>query len=362
MINKKVAVVLFNLGGPDKEESVKPFLFNLFNDKAIISLPQPFRFLLAKLISSKRDKTAREIYSHLGGKSPLLDLTINQADSLEKELSYIGDFKVFITMRYWKPFAKETIKKIISYDPHQIILLPLYPQFSSATTQSSIDDFVKVFNKNKQAFKKNIKQKIVCCYPIQEDFIKSHALLIKKALNKNGQKNLKDVRFLFSAHGLPQKIIDKGDPYAFQVQQTITKVVDQLAKLLKVPRSEIDDQICFQSKVGPLKWTSPSLDNELKRAAIDKKIPVITPIAFVSDHSETLVELDIEYQEMAQELGITKYIRVDSLNSDGHYIKSLSKICQDIVKNKDSEIFCASNKNRLCPKKMKLCPNKNHDA
>lgn len=359
IFNKKTAVILFNLGGPDKPESVKPFLFNLFNDKAIISLPQPFRFLLAKLISSKREKTAQEIYANLGGKSPLLDLTIGQSDALEKELSFIGNFKVFTCMRYWKPFSTDIISKVASYEPDQIIALPLYPQFSSATSDSSIQDFLKVLKKHKSSFKDNLKTKVVCCYPIEKDFILSHSNLIKKSLSKHYCGNISDFRFLFSAHGLPQKVIDKGDPYVFQVQQTMTAVTKHLAQSLNIAEDELDAQICFQSKVGPLKWTSPSLDQELKRVALDNKIPVIIPIAFVSEHSETLVELDIEYKEKADELGIKEYVRVPALNSDGHFIKALVDICKAVDKNKEHEVFAGGCADRICPKKMKLCINPN---
>ncbi len=344
--DKKTAIVLFNLGGPDKIESVRPFLFNLFNDKAIISLVQPFRFLLAKLISSKRTKTASEIYQQIGGKSPLLEITTAQAHELEKELSFFGNFKVFIAMRYWKPFANEAIKKIIEYNPNEIILLPLYPQFSSATTASSIKDFKENFAK----FNKKINIKTVCCYPTEEQFIRSHVILIKQTIDQLYDKNLTDFRFLFSAHGLPQKLINQGDPYVFQITQTVNKIVENFDK-------KIDFSICYQSKVGPLQWTSPSLEFEIKRVALDKKIPVIIPIAFVSEHSETLVELDIEYKHLAKSLGIVDYLRVPALNVEGHFIKNLSQICRTISKDKENKCFSGQEVMRICPKKFKFCPN-----
>ena len=360
-LSKKNAVILFNLGGPDKPESVKPFLFNLFNDKAIISLPQPFRYLLAKLISGKRDKTAQEIYSHLGGKSPLLELTEKQADSLEKELSFFGEFKTFIAMRYWHPFSDEAIKRVIQYNPDNLILLPLYPQYSTSTTKSSINDFIDQIKKHKSSFKKTLNTNIVCCYPASEKFIKSHASLIKKAVIRDYDKDLSKFRFLFSAHGLPQKLIDKGDPYQLQVEMTTAKVIKELTKIFNVSEKEIDYQTCYQSKVGPLQWTTPSLDTEIERISKDKKIPVIIPIAFVSDHSETLVELDIEYREMAEKLGITKYIRVPALNSDQHFIDSLIDICKNISSDtslSNSPKFYSDLKNqRICPKSFKLCQN-----
>ena len=355
--NHKTAVVLFNLGGPDKIKSVQPFLFNLFNDKAIISLPQPFRFLIAKLISSRRKEKAQNIYKQIGGKSPLLDITLSQADSLERELSFDGNYKVFTIMRYWHPFAKDIAKKIKEYQPDQIILLPLYPQFSSTTTASSIKDFADNF------FETSIPLKIVCCYPIQDDFIKSHAIHINQTLNKIEEKDLSKIRLLFSAHGLPQNVIDKGDPYVFQVEETAKKTVEFLKNLRNLNKDsgviDFNYNVCYQSKVGPLKWTTPSLDQEIRRVALDKKIPVIIPIAFVSDHSETLVELDIEYLELSKQIGIEKYYRVPSLNIERNFIQGLCNIVKNINKNENSAIFCGENSSRICPRKFKLCPNPN---
>lgn len=357
-INKKTAVILFNLGGPDALESVKPFLFNLFNDRAIIGLPQPFRYFLAKFISSKREKKAQAIYAQIGGKSPLLDFTVAQAYALEKELSFSGNFKVFVAMRYWKPFAEETVEEVRKYDPDQLILLPLYPQFSSATSESSISDFVEKFMAVRRKSEKNVATKTVCCYPTELEFIKSHSFLIKQTILKSSADFTK-FRFLFSAHGLPQKLIDRGDPYVFQVTETTKKIVENLAEICSVKEEEINFQICYQSKVGPLQWTSPSLDQEIKRAALDKKIPVIVPVAFVSEHSETLVELDIDYKELAHKLGIEEYLRVPALNMDGHFIKSLVAICKKVDASDDLGFFSGQTPARICPKKMKLCINPN---
>lgn len=354
--NKKTAVVLFNLGGPDNLEAVEPFLFNLFNDKAIISLPKPLRFFLAKLISKRRKPKAQGIYQQINGKSPILEITKNQAEALERELSFVGNFKVFIAMRYWHPFAHEAIKKIQEYQPQEIVLLPLYPQFSSSTTASSLKDFHQSLPDN---FKKNITIKTVCCYATDRDFCKAHALLIKQTLNRFYQGNFENIRLLFSAHGLPQKLIDKGDPYVLQVEATVTEVVGQLANILGVEQGKIDQQICYQSKVGPLKWTTPSLEDEIKRVAQDKKQPLIIPIAFVSDHSETLVELDIEYKELADHLKIVNYQRVPALNVEGQFIKALSKIITNVGKNDQSNYFYGDEVRRFCPKKMHYCTNPN---
>jgi ferrochelatase len=365
--NKKTAVILFNLGGPNSLKAVKPFLFRLFNDKAIIGLPQPFRFFLAKFISNMRNKKAQKIYAAIGGKSPILETTLAQAHSLEKELSFLGDFKVFVAMRYAPPLASETIKEVMKYDPTNAILLPLYPQFSTTTSESSLTDFATKFQHQQTLLGKNIDLKYICCYPTQSDFIRSHAILIKQTIFKIYENKIPEFRFLFSAHGLPQKIIDAGDPYVFHVQQTTAKVLENLAQILSeslnqtAPEilAEIDHSVCFQSKVGPLQWTGPSLDFELRRAIIDKKIPVIIPISFVSDHSETLVELDIQYKELALSLGAKNYLRVPALNTDGHFIKSLKEICREASNSSNSACFSGQGKDRICPKNFTKCPNLN---
>lgn len=357
-MNERIAIVLFNLGGPDKLENVEPFLFNLFNDKAIISLPQPLRFLLAKFIAKRRVKKSQNIYKQIGNKSPILDITLSQALTLEKELSFFGDYKVFTIMRYAPPRAKEVMKEIFDFDPKQIILLPLYPQFSTTTTKSSIEEFADHFVIESQKRQQEIAVKILCCYPQNTDFIRSHAELIKNSLAKIHHHNLSELRFLFSAHGLPQSVIDKGDPYVFQVETTTNLVVEELRKILDVAADKIDFQICYQSKVGPMKWTSPSLDYEIRKAILDQKIPVIIPIAFVSEHSETLVELDIDFKNLAFELGAKNYLRVPALNSHDLFIKALSGLCQKL-KNVENNFFCNGEEIRICPKKFTKCLNTN---
>ncbi|MBU6141395.1 MAG: ferrochelatase [Proteobacteria bacterium] len=339
----KTAVILFNLGGPDKLESVKPFLFNLFNDRAIINLPQPFRFMLAKLISGIRNPKAKKIYESIGGRSPLLSFTNSQAYALEHELSFSGDFKVFISMRYWNPMACEVIKELKSYAPDQVILLPLYPQFSSATSNSSLEDFAS-------RLPSEIKAKVICCYPSDSSFIAAHTNLIKQKIS--GQ-NFSELRFLFSAHGLPQSLIDEGDPYVSHVEKSVAEIVKNFP-------AEMDFRICYQSKVGPKKWTSPNLEHELSRVVIDKKTPVIVPISFVADNSETLFELDIQYKEFVANLGLEKYLRVSTLNSSGIFIKGLAEICKNAANSNSGNIFCGKNPERICEKKFKFCPNKNY--
>jgi protoporphyrin/coproporphyrin ferrochelatase len=340
-MKKKIGVVLFNLGGPDELSSVKPFLFNLFNDPAIIGAPSLIRFILAKLISSKREKKAKEIYSFMGGKSPILKETNEQRIELEKMLEKEdSNYKVFISMRYWKPFINETIKDIIKWNPDEVILLPLYPQFSSTTSGSSLNSWKKEIDKNKL----EIPTKIICCYPQNEDFILAHVNeiknIIKKAKNKN--RNNKNIRLLFSAHGLPEKIIKKGDPYQYQIEKTVTKVIENLNI------NEFLYTICYQSKVGPLKWIGPSTEQEIIKSSKNNEIIVLVPIAFVSEHSETLVELDIEYKEIANNNGCDLYFRAPALGKNKYFIKGLYNL---ITKKNDNKII---NK-KFCNNDFKNC-------
>jgi ferrochelatase len=325
---KKTAVILMNLGGPDKLSSVKEFLFNLFYDKAIITLPNPFRWILAKFISGKREKTAQEIYQRIGGSSPILAVTKRQAEILEEELNKQKDnFKVFVSMRYWHPFASEVIKDLEEFAPDEIILLPLYPQYSTTTSKSSIDEFTQLLKKSNL---NKIKIKSICCYYQNPNFIKAHVDLIKKETLKIKDK----FRILFSAHGLPEYIIKAGDPYQWQVEQTVNQILKEL-------NQDLDYVVCYQSKVGSLKWITPSTEEELEKAAKEDISVVIVPIAFVSDHSETLVELDIEYKELFEKNSNKTYIRVAALNENKDFILSLvDQVLEKTQVRKCPKEFC----------------------
>lgn len=389
-MTKKTAVILFNLGGPDAPESVQPFLFNLFNDKAIIGVKQPIRWLIAKLISTRRAPIAREIYAHLGGKSPLLEQTEAQAKALEEALNFPRsyeeeaaklvrgensladsppnppasgggmirdpraetgngtDYKTFICMRYWHPMSTEVAGQVKEFAPDEIILLPLYPQFSTTTTGSSFADF-------KAAAKKvSLDAPMVehCCYPVQEDFIAAQTEVIATAMQQipTGQP----FRLLFSAHGLPEKIIAKGDPYQWQIEQTTQAI---MAKLY-TQYPTLDAVNCYQSRVGPLEWIKPSTDDEIIRAGKDGVAVVVIPIAFVSEHSETLVELDIEYKELAEQNGVGTYIRVPTLQTHHGYIGALKSLClsKELINGNVEAHPC-----RLCPSQFTACPHSNHD-
>ena len=306
----KKAVILFNLGGPDKLENVEPFLFNLFNDPAILNLPKFLRYPLAKLIANRRAPTAKKIYKELGGSSPILSLTKEQSSALELKLNQddvLSEYRCFIVMRCWHPRAENVVKEVINYNPDEVILMPLYPQYSAATSGSSIKEWKDICFKNN--FK--IKTSTICCYPTDENFIQAHKNEIMKKI-----ENLKNFKLIFSAHGLPEKNIKKGDPYQWQVEQSVNKIV----KLLDF--EDLDWVLSYQSRVGPLKWIGPSTEDIIVENSKLGKHIVLVPVAFVSEHSETLVELDIEYKELADKNGCKDYSRVPALGVNEYYIFS----------------------------------------
>lgn len=341
---KKIAVVLFNLGGPDSPESVQPFLYNLFNDPAIIGLPTFFRKRLATLISKKRAPIAGEIYEHLGGGSPLLPNTEAQAEALIRQLEKDdtgNTYQAFICMRYWHPMTPEAVEKVKAWQPDEIVLLPLYPQFSTTTTGSSVNAWHQEARQQGLA----IRTKAVCCYPQDNEWITA----VTQAILTHAQHNNVDfsrTRLLFSAHGLPEKIIKKGDPYQWQVEQTVASVVKQLNI------NNLDYITCYQSRVGPLKWIGPSTEDEIKRGGLEQKSLMLVPIAFVSEHSETLVELDIEYRELADNAGVPGYTRVSTVGTSAAYINGLAGLVQQTI---NSDKTLVSPKVR-CPESFKNCP------
>lgn len=308
---EKTAVILFNLGGPDCPQAVKPFLFNLFSDPAIIMLPNPLRWLVAKMITRKRTPIAREIYATIGGRSPIVEQTLKQAQTLEKKLNQgDGAYKCFVSMRYWHPFSTQVFEEVKAYSPDKTICLPLYPHYSLTTTGSSLIDWQKTVG--------DLPYRIIKDYPVHPSFIAAHVALINEALVKI--ETPQDYRILFSAHGLPQKIIDMGDPYQAQIESTCGAVMAEFENQ--------DHVICYQSRVGRLEWVGPSTEDEIARAAKDGKSVIIVPVAFVSEHSETLVELDMKYAKFARDAGIKDYIRIPTLGCHEKFIEALA----DLVK------------------------------
>lgn len=317
-MTKKLAVVLFNLGGPDGPRAVRPFLFNLFRDPAIIGAPALIRYPLAALISTTREKMAKANYAIMGGGSPLLPETKKQAEALEKALATAlpgVEAKCFIAMRYWHPLTGETARQVAAFAPDEVVLLPLYPQFSTTTTGSSLKAWRKTY-------KGSGSETTVCCYPTDGGLVDAHARMIRETWEKAGSPT--NIRLLFSAHGLPEKVILAGDPYQKQIEATAAAVAAKLP-------AGIDWTVCYQSRVGPLKWIGPSTDEEIRRAGAEGKGVMITPIAFVSEHVETLVELDHEYAELAQEVGVAPYLRVPALGGAPEFIDGLASAVRNAL-------------------------------
>ena len=331
----KTAVVLFNLGGPDDVQAIRPFLFNLFNDPAIIRVPRVFRYLLAQLISRIRAIVSAKLYDHLGGKSPLLDNTKAQAAALQDVLG--EGFQTFVCMRYWHPMTEAVVQDVMAYAPDRIVLLPLYPQFSTTTTASSVKKWQEIAGKQGL----NVPTTTACCYPTHPDWVQAVAVKIGEKVD-----NFQGTRVLFSAHGLPESIVKQGDPYQWQVEQTVAAVV----AALNVP--DLDYQICYQSRVGPMKWIGPSTESAIERAGAEKKNLVMIPIAFVSEHSETLVELDIEYRHLAEEAGVPQMIRIDTVGDHPLYIGALA----DVVKKTLACGGAVCSPPQRCPKTFSGCP------
>ncbi|MDI1328040.1 MAG: ferrochelatase [Brevundimonas sp.] len=318
---RRIAVVLFNLGGPDDQASVRPFLFNLFRDPAIIGLPDPFRTWLAGLISSRREVGAQANYALMGGGSPLLAETRKQAAALEQALGTAlpGDqVRTFVAMRYWSPLTEQTAAEVAAFVPDEIVLLPLYPQFSTTTTQSSL----KLWD---QVYIGPGASRTVCCYPEAPGWIAAQAGAVRTAVTAAAGK---PVRVLFSAHGIPESLIaKKGDPYQEQVEATCAAI----ASAAGLGEREADWTICYQSRVGPMKWLGPSTPEAIARAAHDGVGVIVTPVAFVSEHIETLVELDIEYAEMAHGLGLTPYLRTPAVGVAAPFIQTLAEAVMEAL-------------------------------
>jgi ferrochelatase len=341
----KTAIVLMNLGGPDQMSSVYPFLLNLFMDPAILRVPFFIRPLLARIIAGARKKPASENYKLLGGKSPLLELTIEQADALEAALGDLN-VKCFIAMRYWHPFSEEAAAAVKAWDPDEVILLPLYPQHSTTTTGSSFT----AWREAAAAVGLAKPTRSICCYHSDPGFVASTAAIVRASYEK-ARAELDPaipLRVLFSAHGLPESIIKAGDPYQHQVERTTSAILHQMA----LP--DLDSLVCYQSRATPQKWIGPSTEDEIERAGHDKTALLIVPIAFVSEHSETLVELDVEYREVAEHAGVPGYFRVPAQNSDVGFIGALADLVRRSMGR--STGLCSFAGSRTCYKPHSDCP------
>jgi len=309
----RIAVVLFNLGGPDGAKAVRPFLRNLFADPAIITAPTPLRYGLAELISRTREKSAIANYAMMGGASPLNAGTEAQRVALEAVLARAlpgDDVSVFMAMRYWHPLTEQTALDVAAFAPDEVVLLPLYPHFSTTTTGSSLAAW-------KAHYRGPGRVHIVCCYFDETALTDAHAALIRATWDKAGAPT--KVRLLFSAHGLPERISASGDPYRSQIERTCAAVAAKLG-------SSWDWSVCYQSRVGPMKWIGPSTIEAIEQAGRDGVGVIVDPIAFVSEHIETLVELDHDYAKIAANAGVTPYLRVPALGVHPRFIEGLAEL------------------------------------
>jgi ferrochelatase len=344
-VRHKIAVVLFNLGGPDSPAAIGPFLRNLFSDPAILRVPFFVRFFLARIIARARLKPATANYALLGGRSPLLEITQQQAAALEACFDDV-EAKCFIAMRYWHPFSLEAAQAVKAWGPDEIVLLPLYPQYSSTTTGSSLTAW------RTAAARVGLvaRTTALCCYATDPGYVAATAAIVRAAYDKaraslDGSVRL---RVLFSAHGLPEKIVEAGDPYQKQIEQTTAAV------LAAWGQTDLDWVVCYQSRATPVKWIGPSTDQEIERAGHDGVAVLVVPIAFVSEHSETLVELDIEYRELADRSGVKGYFRVPAQNSDPGFIAALAALVRRSLGCGPG--LCSHAGDRVCPVDRSDCP------
>ena len=307
---KKIAVVLFNLGGPTGKETIRPFLLNFFMDRNILPFPKPLRYLLANMIAWRRSRReASDSYGEMGGGSPLLENTLAQQEAVLRELDHLGDVRVYTCMRYWHPMADSVVPQVQAFNPDHLVLVSLYPQMSSTTFWSSLQTWqeaARACGYAKQAA-------VICCYPTLSGFIDASVERIKASIAKCTEQTGRLPRLLLSAHSLPVSVIKKGDPYEAQCHMTARAIVDGL----NIPG--LDVVTCYQSKIGPQNWLGPQTEDEIKRAGKEKMPVIVYPHAFVSEHVETIVELGIEYREVAHHAGVPFYDVVETVGTDPRF-------------------------------------------
>lgn len=319
MEKERIGIVLLQLGGPDSLESVEPFLYNLFCDPDIVDLPLAFLFRkpLARLISSRRAPKVQQFYKRIGSKSPILKLTLRQARALERELQERINAKVYVGMRYWHPLTHAIVDQLRKDGIERAILLPLYPHYSKTTTGSSVNEW------NRATARRGLNHLRVdvveeyCEHPL---YIKALVRNIDFALRRVPAADRSKVHLVFSAHGTPVKLVKSGDPYQQQIVRTYNATLAE-------GKFGLAHHLCYQSKVGPEKWLEPSLTATIQQLAEERVSHVIVvPIAFVSDHSETLWEINIEARQEAKHLGIKHFDMSPALNTNPFFIQALADL------------------------------------
>ncbi|MEO1134697.1 MAG: ferrochelatase [Cyanobacteria bacterium J06639_1] len=315
----KTGILLLNLGGPETQEDVKPFLYNLFSDPEIIRLPVPWlQKPLASFIATMRSEKSKRNYAEIGGGSPLRRITEAQANALQANLSDRGhDVPIYIAMRYWHPFTEEVVQQLKSDDIERVVVLPLYPQYSITTSGSSFKLLDELWSRDPQLAK--IERVTISSWYDQPDYISSMAAAIASELDTLDHPD--DAYVLFSAHGVPESYVQvAGDPYQQEVEGCVRLIWQHLDR--PNPYS-----LSYQSRVGPVKWLQPYTEDALEElGAKGVENLLVVPISFISDHIETLQEIDIEYREVAEEAGVKHFTRVPTLNTDPNFINALAKM------------------------------------
>lgn len=309
-------MVLFQLGGPDSPEAIEPFLYNLFSDPDIIDFPLAWlaRKPLARLIASRRAGHMAHHYAALGGKSPLPELTVRQAAALEAELRRDLDVRVVVAMRYWHPMTPAAVSELERYGADRIVLLPLYPQYSKTTTGSSVNEWNRCFVPN--GWRPRVH--LVRDYHDDPGYIEAVVEAVGAALARFPDPAAVDL--VFSAHSVPAELIAAGDPYQRQIERTVELVCRRGGWPAR-------KHLCYQSKVGPFRWLKPAVRETLEAlASADARHVLMAPISFVSDHIETLHEIDVEQRENARRLGIPDFRMVPGLNDSPAFIAALAGI------------------------------------
>jgi ferrochelatase len=316
----KIVVVLFQLGGPDSLKAVKPFLYNLFCDPDIIDVPGAFLFRkpLARLIASRRSPLVEKLYAGIGGRSPILPQTLLQADALKVLLKEKGvDADVIVAMRYAEPFTESAVRKIMSGKYERIVLLPLYPHFCSATTGSAFNEWNRVIRRSKARFEHVRSVLSYFDHPLYIDSLVEH---INVALERASAEDRKKIHLVFSAHGTPMSLVNQGDPYSDQIRKTYELVIAK-------GRFGLSYSLCFQSKVGPQKWLKPSLTETITDLSKNgTRYMLVIPISFVSEHIETLSEINIEARHLAKSMGITYFDMMPALIDNKKFIACLGDL------------------------------------
>ena len=341
----RIGVLLLNLGGPDRIEDVRPFLYNLFSDPEIIRLPiKALQKPLAWFISTARAKKSQQNYLQIGGGSPLRKITEAQGEALEKKLAELDrDAKVYIGMRYWHPFTEEAVAKIKQDKIEKLVILPLYPQFSISTSGSSFRILEEMWAKEPDL--RAIDYTLIPSWYDHSGYLQAMADLIAKELEQF--ENPDQVHIFFSAHGVPQSYVEEaGDPYQREIEECTRLIMQTLAR----PN---EYTLAYQSRVGPVEWLQPYTEESLKELG-EKQIDnlLVVPISFVSEHIETLQEIDIEYREVAEEAGINNFHRVPALDTYPGFIDSLADLVIDSLDNKP----CTFSEVTHPKKNMKMYP------